>query len=124
MEIKDLDQQERVVLAALVKFTVMSDGLVSEGEAGEIDAIVAELGEVNYQVAMDVAREKVTDLESLRQVLESVTRQEARELLYGTVIELSLPESIDPREGELLDLLSEVWSIQPEFEATTEESPE
>lgn len=116
MELKELDLQERVLLAALVKFTVMSDGVVSENEACEIDAIVSELGEAAYQEALDVAREKITDRKSLLLAVDSITRSEARELIYGTVIQLAIPESIDPREGEILDLLTAAWDLTVEFE--------
>ena len=119
MELKDLDLQERVLLAGLIKLTVMSDGVVSENEAGEIDAIVAELGEAAYQEAMDLALEKITDRKRLLEVVDSITRSEARELIYGTVIQLAVPESIDPREGEILELLAAAWDLTVEFQGDT-----
>ena len=88
---------------------------MSENEAGEIDALVAELGEQAWDAALDGARDLITDQESLEAALAQVTRQEARDLIYGSMLQLAIPDSIDPREASLLELVAEAWDIQQEF---------
>ena len=116
MELKDLSPGDRVALAALVRFSVMSDGTLSENEAGEIGFLVTELGEEVYQAAVEVASQRVTDLPTLKAVLAEVTDPEARELIYGTLVEVAIPETIDPNESRLLELVAGAWGLTPTFE--------
>jgi hypothetical protein len=116
MELKELNPAERLALAALVRFSVMSDGTLSENEAGEIGFLVTEMGEETYRVAVEAAFQRVKDQDSLKAVLAEVTNPEARELIYGTLLEVAIPETIDPRESRLLDFVATEWGLTPTFE--------
>jgi hypothetical protein len=121
MELNELDAKECAALAALVKFTVQADGVVTEEEEEEIGFIVSLIGEAAYQTALDTARTRVKDVAGLRALLGEVTRPEARELIYGTLVDVASPDSIDPEESKLLALLEEVWDIKPNFEGFPED---
>jgi hypothetical protein len=116
MELKDLNPAERVALVALVHRSVLSDNALSEGETEEIKLLAEELGEDSYRAVSIVAEAYVKNLDGLREVLTTITRREARELIYGTLLKISLPETVGAGENVVLDLLTDVWAIRPLYE--------
>lgn len=115
MEIKDLNPTERVALVALVRASVLSDGALSETETAEYDLLVTEMGEESYREAAAVATERVYDDASLRRLLEAVTRTGAREVIYGTLFQISTAETVTRGESRLLELVGKMWGLDPKF---------
>ena len=121
MELKDLEQHERVVLAVLLRLAVMSDGTVSDDEAVDIDIIAEAWGIEAYRQLLAESQETVRDMQQLKEKAARVERPEARELIFGTIYEVAATDAITNLEGELLDALSEMWGIQPKFEGFPED---
>jgi hypothetical protein len=48
--------------------------------------------------------------------LQGIRRQEARELIFGTVLDAAGAESVEPGEASLLDWLQKVWNIKVEVQ--------
>lgn len=114
MELRDLTASERVTLVALAHFCVLADDTLSAGEEGVLDDLVERLGEEQYQAAASVARARIRDFVALRAAVAEVTDRAARELIYGTLIELAIPDSINNNEAQLLELLEAQWGITAE----------
>jgi hypothetical protein len=111
MELNQLTAGERVALIALLEFVIESNGRVSEDEADRIDAVVGVIGEDAYrQAAVEVDR-RFAGEEELRAFLLTITRQEARELIYETALEAATSDAIDAQESQLLEWLAGVWQI-------------
>ena len=117
MELSQLDQDERVALVALIEYVVEADTNVSEGEIEEIAEVVEALGREEYQALADEVADRFADEQELRDFLVTVRRQEARELIYGTVLETATRDTIGEREGELLEWLAKTWNVRVEFAA-------
>lgn len=115
VELKDLDQDERVALAALIEYVVEADTNVSEGEIEEIAEVVAALGVETYQALADEVADRFADEQALRDFLVTLRRQDARELIYGTVLEAATRDAIGDREAALLDWLAKTWKVRVEF---------
>jgi hypothetical protein len=120
MDLNQLTAEEQVGLVALLEFVIESDGRVSEDEADRIDAVVAAIGEDAYRRAAAEVDERFDGEEALRAFLPRITRQEARELIYGTVFEAATSDAVDTHESELLEWLVTVWQISPQI---TESEP-
>lgn len=116
MELRDLDREERIALVGLVEFIGESNPEVTDEESSRIDAIVAELGEETYRTLVAQADERLTDEDSLRELLQKVARQDARELIYGAALELAVGDTIRPSASALLDWLAEEWGIAVRFD--------
>jgi hypothetical protein len=114
MEIKDLTASERVTLIALAHACVLADETLSAEEQGGMRKLVQALGEEQYRLAASVARARIQDPESLRAAVIQVTDRAARELIYGTLVELAIPDGISNDEAQLLELLEREWNIQAE----------
>ncbi|MCU0241410.1 MAG: hypothetical protein MUF51_03190 [Vicinamibacteria bacterium] len=115
MEIKDLKPQEQAALVALLRFDVMLDGKLSDKEVDEIDLVADEMGEEAYRAAFDSAGQQASDIESLKELLKSVTNPEARELIFETLLEAALPTNAIAQENQLIDVLAELWGLEPEY---------
>jgi hypothetical protein len=118
MELPDLNQDERTALVGLMKLTVMSDGNVSEDELEYVEELVDAFGEDAYQSTLDAFEKRFTDVEGFKKFLKTIGagRQEAREIIFGTVLEAAGSEAIEGREADLLDWLGKTWDIKIEIE--------
>jgi hypothetical protein len=116
MELRDLSHEERLALVALLVVVLESDRVVSDGEVADIDQVVAELGQDEYQrLVAEVDRRFPTE-DELKAFLPSITGQEARDLIYGTVLDTAIEDSVDPRESQVLDWLAALWNVRVELE--------
>jgi hypothetical protein len=120
MELADLNQDERTALVGLMKQTVMSDGNVSEEELEYVEELVDTFGEDGYQTTLDAFEKRFKDVESFKKFLGGIGRQEARELIFGTVLEAAGAEAIEGAEAELLDWLGKAWDIKIEIDDEAE----
>ena len=112
MELGELNADERLALVGLVKTVVLSDGRVSDDEVDELDDIVEAFGEIGYRRALDDVEKRFHDEEGFRKFLETIVRQDARELIYGTVLAGAAADAIEGGESELLAWLGETWNIE------------
>jgi hypothetical protein len=116
MELTDLNKEEQIALAGLLEFVVLASGHVTEDEQAEIDAIVEALGEDAYGAAVAEVDKRFSDEQTLRKFLSTISRQEAREVIYGTVIEAAMTDTVEGRESALLDWLAGEWNVEVKYE--------
>ena len=116
MELSDFNQDERTALVGLMKFVVMSDGHVSEEEVEQVQEVVEAFGEDDYERTLAAFEKRFLDEEGFRAFLRTIGRQDARELVFGTVLEAAGVEAIEGHESDLLDWLAKVWNVTIEIE--------
>jgi hypothetical protein len=115
MELRDLDHAEQLALLGLVQFIGESNRGVTEEESEKIAGIVAALGDERYQTLSAEVDERFADEDELRAYLSTTGRPEARELIYGHVLEVAMGDTIQTSESELLDWVAEEWGIEVTF---------
>lgn len=111
MQLSDLEPDEQLALVCLSRVIVRADGTVSPTEGGAIRRIAMALGDAHYRDLFGKAVEYFPDEASLRPFLVTIQRQEARALIFHTVLELAASDVISPEEGPLLAWLEETWNI-------------
>jgi hypothetical protein len=116
MELSDLTGEERVALAALVAAVVASDARASDEERAQLQRLVDAVGEAAWAEAANEAGARFRDEAALKAFLPAVTRQEARELIYGAVLAAALPDAVTPHESAILDWLGTEWGIAVRIE--------
>jgi uncharacterized tellurite resistance protein B-like protein len=116
MELSDLTHDERLALVALVKTVVASDAAVSEDEQAHIATLATVFGDEAYRALLTEADERFADEAELKPFLAALGRQEARELIYGIVLDAALPDLIDKHESSLLGWLASTWGITVQFD--------
>jgi hypothetical protein len=115
MELSDLNHDERTALIGLMKLTVLSDGDVSEDELEHIETLVEAFGDGEYQRMLDAFEKRFVDVAPFRDFLRGVSRQDARDLIFGTVLEAAGEGALEGREADLLDWLSKTWNVKIEI---------
>ena len=121
MEFRELNPDERVALAALIEFVVMASGHVTEDEEREIQAIVDEIGEDPCRKAVEEVDRRFPDEEAAKRFLETITRPEARELIFGAVMGAAMTDTIEGHESKILDWGAKEWKLEVKYEAPPEE---
>jgi hypothetical protein len=117
MILTELNHHQQLALAALVETVAMASGRVTEGEKGRIDGIVAELGEETYRNLLEEAETTFSDEDELREFLSEITDQDARDLIYGTVLDEARAEpTTQAVSSELLEWLRGEWGIHIEVD--------
>lgn len=112
MELSELNASERTAMVGLIKEVVISDGRVSEDEVEEVEDVVDAFGPDAYQKALDTFEARFADEEAFKAFLLTIKRQDARELIYGTILQGAAADAIEGHESELLSWLAEAWSIE------------
>jgi hypothetical protein len=112
MELTELTPDERLALCGLLKAVVLADGKVSEDEMEEVEEIVDAFGEDAYRGYLDAFESRFPDEPSFQKFLKTITRQDARELIYGTILAGAAADAIEGGESDLLGWLAETWNIE------------
>jgi hypothetical protein len=111
MTLNELSHDEQVALAALMEIGLMANGRLEEREAAQVDEIADALGEELFRKLLDEAESRFPDREGLKPFLATVTRQEARELIFETVLSDALADIPSHAEAEFLDWLAKAWQV-------------
>ncbi len=122
MNISDLSREEKLALVALTELAVISDRNITEDEVAQIDEIVTTLGEDTFQELADEAEQLFADRSALKAFLSSITRPEAREIIYGTVLSETLADTLAHEQAGFLEWLAGEWNISLQVE--TESAPQ
>jgi hypothetical protein len=117
MELADLNHDQRLALVALIEATVQADRRASQEEADALADITAELGDAEYRKIAIEADSRFKDDDQLRKFLAGVQGEEARELIYGTVLELAMADFVSGHESELLQWLAQTWQVEASFDS-------
>jgi hypothetical protein len=111
MNLADLDGDERLALVSLSRVIARADGAVSKTEGLAIKRMAQALGEAAYRELFTQAAEYFPDEAALRPFLATIERQEARALIFQTILDLAAGDQIAEEEGPLLAWLEETWKI-------------
>lgn len=116
MTIRDLTPDEQLALVALSELTVISNRTVTDNEVAELDQLVHELGDETFHGLAEQAEARFADRDALKAFLLTITRQEARELIYGTVLTEALADSMPHEESRFLEWLGQQWGVSVEVD--------
>ncbi len=111
MDLNELHAEEQVALVALLELVIESNARVSEAEADRIDAVVGAIGEDAYRRAAEEVDQRFHDEQDVRAFVPTITRQEAREVIFGTLFDAAITDGIDTHESDLLEWLAHAWQI-------------
>jgi hypothetical protein len=125
MELGELNQNERLALVALIEATVMADRGVSQQEEETLADIIDALGEGVYREAVEAADRRFKTEADLKTFLQGIQREEARGLIYGTLLDVAMADVVSGAESPLLAWLASTWNVEAavEHQADEEETP-
>ncbi|MBI5326326.1 MAG: TerB family tellurite resistance protein [Ignavibacteriae bacterium] len=116
MEINQFTKEEKIALVGLIEHLLMADNVVSYEESEALRNVVAEIGEHDYRSLIHDYRPIIENLDSFKQFLINIERQEPREIIYGTLFEIAESDFFEENESELLDWLAKEWELDINIE--------
>jgi hypothetical protein len=120
MSIKELSKMEKLALVGLMEYVIMADNFLTDDEEAQVHALMAEIGAERYEELIDEFDAEYGDEADFRSLLESITRQEVRELVYGTILSAANANSLMGRSSDLLAWLTDEWEIDVQIEGEDE----
>lgn len=119
MNVVDLSRDEKLALVALTELAVISDRDISDNEVAKVEEIVEALGEETFQILAEEAEARFADRDTLKAFLKGIAGQEAREIIYGTVLSESLIDTLPHEQSEFLDWLAKEWQVRVTMDGET-----
>ncbi|TAL68164.1 MAG: hypothetical protein EPN82_12270 [Bacteroidetes bacterium] len=116
MELSQFTKEEKIALVGLIEHLLMADNVVSLEESEALRNVVAEIGEHDYRSLIHDYRPIIDNLDSFKQFLQNIERQEPREIIYGTLFEIAESDFFEENESELLDWLAKEWKLDINIE--------
>jgi hypothetical protein len=111
-ELAGLTEMERVALVALIGKIVAADRNAGEDERRKVAEVAEAIGVDAYDRALETAGRLFHDEDDLKAYLECIRRRDAREIIYGTVMDVSISEAVSPAEAAFLEWLAPLWGLE------------
>lgn len=116
MNLTDLTPEERVAFLALVVQMVGADGERSDEEMAEFREIAEEMGQAEFDVAMEEVNEIAgTRAEALTYAKSALTRAGARDIVYTILVDLAGVDYVSDEEKLLLKDVATAIGVQTRF---------
>ncbi len=109
---KILSKDEKMVLIAVMKYIVSTDGIITEREIDDINTLAEEKGFEDFQRTFDEVDRTVKSMEDLKKLIDTVTGDQARTNILRYALEFSKADAeINPHENEIIQYMSKKWHI-------------
>lgn len=112
MTLAELDRDEQIALVALLGKLLVADGGGSDGEGRKVAEVVTALGQDAYDSAFEEAQDRYQEIDELKALLRRIGRQDARELIFATLMDVSIVDGMRSAEADLLEWLEAEWRIE------------
>ena len=111
MRSTDLNTEERLALIGWSKLIIRADKEFSDEEADELKKLAQEMGTALFKETVAQAKEVFRSVEELKTHAETITSQEARELIFSVLYDLAVPGTIVEEEAKVLQWLAKTWGV-------------
>ncbi len=109
---KSFTKEEKMVLIAVMKYIVSTDGLVTDREVDDINDIAEEKGFEDFQEIFNEVDRTVLSIEDLKNLIMQVENEGSRKKILQYSVEFSRADAnVNPHEIEILKYMSKVWNI-------------
>ncbi len=111
MELADLTADEATALVGLLREIVQADHDYSTAEEGAVQGIRTELGRERFDAAIDDVRERFPHRHDLKEHVKTISRPEARKLIYDRLFQVAEADGLDSSEEKPLKWLASWWEL-------------
>ncbi len=109
---KSLTKEEKMVLIAVMKYIVSTDGVITEREVDDINDLAEEKGFEDFQNLFNEVDETIRSMNDLKKLIKQVENTESRNKILEYAIEFSRADAdVNPHEIEILQYMSKEWRI-------------
>ena len=111
MDVSGLSESEQVVLLSLVGLLARVDGRLSQTEMSTLEQLRRAITEERFGHVRDAAA-ALEDGAAIMKAAQGIERTEAREVIFGVLYEMAIPDTIAPAEVEILEELAKLWGLE------------
>lgn len=111
MDIRELTDDENLALVGLLKLIIQADNLYSLKESAQLKRVAGMMGADVFHRTVEAAREKFKTLQDAKAFAPSVTRQEARMLIFSVLQDMAHVDGVVADEEHSLEWLAKLWNI-------------
>jgi uncharacterized tellurite resistance protein B-like protein len=111
MELRELSPEEDVVLVGLLREVSSADGRYTEPEKRHIERVCAALGAARFDAAVAKARELFKSRDAVKAAAKSITRKDARVVIYDTLDAMASSDGRTAEEEKPLAWLASWWDL-------------
>jgi uncharacterized tellurite resistance protein B-like protein len=111
MRIDELNDAEELALLGLMREIVQADGEYTPGERAAVDALRTELGVARFDKAILRAMDAFDSRAELKEHAKTITRPEARELIFETLKKVAAADGVGQTEEKPLAWLASWWGL-------------
>jgi len=109
---KKLSNEEKMVLIAVMKYIVSTDGVITVREIDDINDMAEEKGFEDFQKVFNEVDRTVKSLDDLKKLIGKVTNETSRMNILKHAVEFSRADAnLNPYEIEILKYISKEWGI-------------
>ncbi|MEI6564307.1 MAG: hypothetical protein WCO42_08410 [bacterium] len=112
MTVNELSRDEKLALVALTEVAVISDRTITDNEVSQVEDIVDNLGEDLFHELAEEAESRFAERSALKTFLATITNPDSRDLIYGTVLNETLADTIPHEQAEFMDWLAGAWNLR------------
>jgi hypothetical protein len=116
MDVSGLSESEQVVLLSLVGLLARVDGRLSQTEMSTLEQLRRAITPERFAEVRDAAA-ALEDGAAIMKAAQSITNPESREVIFGVLYEMAIPDTIAPSEVELLEELAALWELESPLES-------
>ena len=112
MEIHDLTSEEEVCLMGRLREIILADEDYSEPERVQVLLLRKALGDERFDRAIDEAKKRYAgSRHALKEHAKTITRPDARALIYATLEKVAASDGITETEDKPLKWLASWWDL-------------
>lgn len=111
MNISDLNRNELIALAGLIRLVLLADRVLSEAEQEKLDTLINAVGVDKFRVLLDDFDKCCNDMEHFKIFLQKIDRLSVRIMIYNLLFEMATIETVSPVESDVLEWLATQWDI-------------
>jgi hypothetical protein len=107
-----LSQDEKIVLIAVLKYIVSTDGVITEREIDDINNLAEDAGFKDFQQIFEEVDRKIKSIDDLEKLIDQIKNEKNRLRILEYAIEFSRADAdMNPHEIEILKYMSAKWKI-------------
>jgi uncharacterized tellurite resistance protein B-like protein len=105
-------KDEKMALIAILKYIINTDGIITEREIEDINAVARQRGFEDFNAVFNEVDSSIKSIADLKKLIQKITDKANRKKILQYALEISKADAnVNPQEIEILKFMSKEWKI-------------
>ena len=105
-------KDEKMALIAIIKYIISTDGVITEREIEDINAVAVHKGFEDFNQIFNEVDRSIKTIADLKGLIQKVTDKANRKKILQHALEISQADAnVNPQEIEILKFMSKEWKV-------------